>query len=164
MGIVQIHYEVGTPLSAEDPGGDSHAGYLPRLIALAEAQGITVVFGNLDELKRDRFGMKPHEILYGAYFWDEKVLYINTDQSLNGQVSTFLHELGHAFQPKKLIGHRGQDVFAQVVSALVTDRLGLDTVQSSVTYLRFFPREWWVAQLYSREIEAVALKLYDGVR
>lgn len=104
--------------------GDSHAYAVLPLVGVARARGIRVVIKT--DLRRD---------LWGFYSGETHTITINGGLSLNGQVATLIHELGHAMEPPHLNDLDGQ-VFAEALSYVVCKRLGLDIWRSTFTYLQ----------------------------
>lgn len=165
--IVQLHAEYEVPGDMEAVSGDSHFKYLEPLVELANATGHTVV---LMDINKELFPEVEGRV-YGYH--DESatvdgkttsVILLNIYQSPNMAVSTLAHELAHHFQPAKLGESLAGQVFAQAVSELFCQRIGLDTKKASVAYLQQFTEHFEVFQLYSREIEALVAKFQEAVK
>lgn len=145
-----------------DIKGDSHVLYLGKLITRATDIGVTVVF--VQRLKADN----NQEMLWGYTVFEDKMIFISTSLSLDAQLATLFHELGHMLQPKDLFPGKNHDhdaqVFAESVSVLACQELGLDITPSSFGYLQQFPNRHAVIQRYSTEIDAAVTKLLIGVK
>lgn len=121
-------FEVYAPLGFVNSPveGTSHEQWFAPLVGVAEKHGYTVVLSNkLDD-----------EEMWGKTVPREGKIYINTSLGGNGKVAVLAHELGHVFEPRELWGMWQSDIFAESVAYVVCGRLGLDTGQSSATWLR----------------------------
>lgn len=81
---------------------------------------------------------KQFESLWGLT--DGDFIWINSKLSPNGRVATLAHELGHVMQPSGLTAKEG-DIFAETVSLLFCQSIGLDVSLSSFTYLNIVSRD-----------------------
>ncbi len=105
--------------------GDSHQRYFKPLVALAASLDVHVLLAD---------DLQPPE-LWG--FHKGGLIVLRGTLSPNGLVATLLHEIGHVVQPYSYTSSRlEREVFAETVSYLVCQRLGLDIGQASLAYMR----------------------------
>lgn len=137
--------------------GDSHAEYLPKLYAAAQARGVEV------ELITFEVNVLEGEMMWGFYDGMGKLL-IEKSLSKNEQVATIVHELGHHIAPVELDGTQDGQVFAEALSAIVCEGIGLDTITAVRTYFWKFPQWDKVLKRYSGTIDREAQQLLKELR
>lgn len=130
--------------------GDSHAQYFAKLVKVSK---IPVVLSEPDEDYEGYMGYNR-----GTFIW------INSTLTMNGKVATLAHEIGHSFQPLGLDNFE-RDFFAEAVSNLYCQRIGLDVSHPSFLYLRNFagPFKAFVLK-YQGLIEAVVQLMVEGTK
>jgi len=154
---IQIHESQGLlPNNVPHIVGDSHARYFERGVARAKALGVKDVF--VEELPA------PYQNNLGLYFYHTKTIYIEIAQSKNNQLGTLFHEIAHHLQPIELRHTVNADVFAEAVAFLVCERLKLDSVIPSFSYLRLLPRYSETVMKYAWEIDGAAETILKGLR
>jgi len=109
--------------------GDDLAPALPRLVDLASEIGCTVQFEKLECLTD------------GYYRHDARRIAIHGGLSVNAQVATLVHELGHALlraEPDAKdpeLERAAEELVVESVAYTVCGALGLDTAGYSIPYL-----------------------------
>lgn len=126
------------------------------------------------EQRADWFGIaveyRPadHEDLRGAtgVSWidgAQKHVLVDASLPINGKIEVLAHELGHLFQPYSE-SRSAHDVFAELVSVAVCEKLGVPSAKSSARYLTAHKSAFYVAKVYGPEIKFVADMLTRGYR
>lgn len=125
---------------------DTLAAFNAHLIQL----GIEIAYlPKEDTVLRGAFGVS-----YSA--GERMFIRVRQDLSINGTIEVLAHEAAHLYQPPYLTRPQG-DVFAEIVSAYVADRLGVpDAAQTSALWLRQHKPSLRMALDLQREIEHVA--------
>jgi hypothetical protein len=138
--------------------GDSHAYLLKPMVAYAESRGIPVYFINKLEV--------DGEPVAGGYSRKNRKIYLGATLAPNMQVATLAHELGHSFAFKALVPNTPvSEVYAEVISCMVTEAFGLDTKKQAFAYIIHAQYEGiYAMQLYSKEIEAAVKEIVEGIR
>jgi len=150
LNMMDMMDRVASPdqIKATPIPGDSHAAYIPKLEAFAETQGVLVL------------SYPGAESDWGTFNHITGIIWINSTMSPNQQVATLVHEIGHVLQPAELGIGGPADVFAEAVSFIYCNRIGLDTAHSSFAYLR---SNGLLARMtihqYEKEINAVVDEL-----
>jgi hypothetical protein len=124
--------------------GASHAPQLARLEDWAAQEGMLVLTARLTP--KQLLGHVSYSRFLG---W---VILLNRDLSPNNRLYTLLHELGHVYAPEG-IGTDAQEVFAEMVSASVCERLGLNVWPQTTAYL---------AHQVEREVRARTVQRYNA--
>jgi hypothetical protein len=106
--------------------GDSHAAALERLEAWSAHKGIVIAPAPISE--KNLLGHTSFSPYTG---W---IVLINRDLSTNNRLYTLLHELGHVLGPHNL-SEDASEVIAEMVSAQVCQRIGLDVWPQTTAYL-----------------------------
>ena len=93
----------------------------------------------------------------------EKHVIVADTLSVNGRIEVLAHELGHIFTPA--FGNRmDADVFAELVSVEVCERLGVNSSRAAALYLVGQKGSLPVGKMYRAEIRFVADLLTRGFR
>jgi antirestriction protein ArdC len=112
-----------------EPEGDDLAWAMPPLTALAESVGYSVVL----EPQPDRYG--------GCCIPETRTLAINERKSVNHQVKTLVHEVGHMlFRVEREaddveLSYSEEELVVESVAYTVCGSLGLDCSGFSISYL-----------------------------
>lgn len=161
--VVQLYAEHEIADAPDEIEGASHVKYLQPLLAIAKEEGLTVYAMDINAVLFPDFD----QVIYGYCDVKNKRIFLNIHMGGNMAVSTLAHELAHWFQPKRLNesgdGYGGQ-VFAQAVSELFCQRIGLDTKAASISYLSLFPQHFDVFQFYSKDIEKLVERYLAAVK
>jgi hypothetical protein len=138
--------------------GDSHQLYFVRLQAWAEASGVVVAPAVLE--RRNQRG----SIQYGHGGW---IILIERGLTGNEKLHTLLHELGHLLASGKA-PELESEVIAEMVSAMVCQRLGLDVWPQTAAYLVMrvpdFEIQARAVQFSGARIDAVVEKLTQAAQ
>lgn len=127
--------------------GDSHKAYLPKLVAFAAKYKIEVQFH-----EEPLFGIPS---MWGINLATS--ILIRSSFPLNTQVATLAHELGHSFEPDGLTEDSERQLFAETVSIVYCQRIGLAVWQSSYIYFgkRNTEEKAEFIRLHAKAIDAV---------
>jgi hypothetical protein len=120
--------------------GNSHAHLLPKFMAHAKRQGVPVYLVPLTPDTGDRlFGLTSCPFAGGSRVC---VMLIDNHGSGNNQLSTLIHELSHLAHFNKNLKTVGEaEIFAETVTYLTLDGLGLNSRTESMSYLFFSATE-----------------------
>lgn len=133
------------------------ANYVP--IEGGSTDALTALHDRLAKLEIDVQYVDPVALkgAFGIAYEDEGTLYIKirSGLSVNGSIEVLAHEAAHLFQPPHLTRAQG-DVFAEVVSAHVSDRLGVPrAAKTSALWLRQYKASLRTALDLRSEIDFV---------
>jgi hypothetical protein len=138
--------------------GSSHGVYFDKLRAYADEQGITV---KLVKEPRNADG----ELLYGRFFYLDKILELQDGLPVNALVSTMAHELGHYLEPLEIRANKDKkDVFAETVAAGYCAAIGLESWNISYFFLQSYPTPADTIREYETQIDTAVKILVDASR
>lgn len=150
---IQLRERAGLHAGDWEVGGDSHAANLARLEQWAEHADIIVTTAPIS--RKQLLGHTQ----YGGYTgW---VILISRDLTPNGRLYTLLHELGHVLGPQHL-DSASAEVVAEMVAAMVCERLGLDVRAQTAAYLTAhvpLDMQSRVVQLHGERIDNIVTTL-----
>lgn len=113
-------------------------------------------------------GYRPdgHEDLRGATGLSyrqghEKHVVVSNTLSINGRIEVLAHEIAHLFQPESE-SRTASDVFAELVSIAVCQKLGVDSSRAAAGYLRGYKPYLHVGRVYAPEIAFITDLLTRG--
>ena len=133
--------------------GSTERAALARLRAWADAEEIIVTTVPLD--RRELLGAAIPTRSVG---W---TVFVNSDESIDGQFYTLVHELAHVYQPDGLqVGQA--ETFAEVIAVQVAARCGLQVWPQTAAYLRAHAtseQQFWTLQAHAREMDRLVDKL-----
>jgi hypothetical protein len=139
--------------------GATHSAALAHLERWTEAQGFILAPAHL--ASKNLLGHVSRTSLAG---W---VILVDADQPADARLYTLLHELAHVFSPLKRGQADDDEVFAELVSVLVCERIGLKVWPQTASYLaartRLEDQERIVAH-YAGDIDRVVEKLTAATR
>lgn len=125
LTTMQLRERAGLyPPCCELPGA-SHTAQLAAVKRWADREGIVVTSADLH--RRNLRGST--QAGYGG-----PVVLLDRSLSPNGELFTLLHELGHLYGPQPAI-ELEREVIAELIAAMVCQRLGLDVWPQATSYL-----------------------------
>lgn len=154
-GKIRIQQIAGT--LSTDPkmiGGDNLKPYLEPIKAMIERRNIRII--DMSEYDLD-YTPKKGTVLWGYADIDRHYLFIDNNIGTNAVVATLLHEFGHFLQPIKYTDANASDgqAFAEAISVLVCEKLGLDISKASYPYMVTPEFEYEkTLQFYAPQIDA----------
>jgi len=162
---VQEEHELVSPLVQRYDTADL-GGYLPKLVQIAKARGITVHFVPDASLTLGELGMlgTPLPMMLWGYNTGDGHIYISEWLGIDERFGTLVHELGHSLQPRELDGKQDSQVFAETLSVIVCKELGKDFTPASFPYIHEFENRHKVMQRYSGQIDKHARQLLSELR
>lgn len=139
--------------------GETHAAQLATLEKWTEAQGYILAPAHLQ-----RKNLLGHVSLTNLAGW---VILVDPDRPADARLYTLLHELAHILGPTKLgVTAENDETFAEVVTVIVCDRLGLSAWPQTAAYLHqnvpLDVQERFVSA-HEKDIDAVVAKLVQAV-
>lgn len=138
--------------------GDSHAAQLATLEQWTEEQGYVLAPAHLQ--RKNLLGHVSRTNLAG---W---VILVDPDRPANARLYTLLHELAHILGPDKLGVAEHDETFAEVVTTIVCDHIGLSAWPQTASYLHqnvpLDVQERFVAS-HEKQIDAVVATLTKAV-
>lgn len=91
----------------------------------------------------------------------EKHVIVSNTLSINGRIEVLAHELAHLWQPES-DSRAANDVFAELVSINVCQKLGVDSSKAASRYLSGYKPALYVGRLYAPEIAFITDLLTRG--
>jgi hypothetical protein len=127
VSVFDVAQTDGEPLPGvpgEPVTGDSHAGHLPTLEALAQSQGLSVTYEEI----------RPGQ---GGYFQPAtNRIVVSSELPPNGRVHVLIHELAHALGiGYEGYGHHAAEVIVETVAYIVANSVGLDVSSEALAYV-----------------------------
>jgi antirestriction protein ArdC len=142
-----------------EPEGDTLAWTLPRLTALTEDLGCSLVI----ERHPDSRG--------GCFIPSRRIISLNETNSINHQVKTFVHELAHALthltDPERpALTYAQEELVVESVAFSVLGGLGIDTSSYSIPYLTSWSQDdadMNIVEVCAGLVDRLAKRIEDAI-
>lgn len=146
---------------------DGSDDYLPVLVkglsGNGEAEreiynGLLSVFSKLYEIKEETGTLSK-----GSYNLDTRIITVRSDMEYLQRIKTLLHETAHAidfeFDPDNNIPRNQRELIAESVAYVVSLRLGLDTSQYSMCYIKSWLKDKEELKVIADKVQKISYRI-----